>query len=410
MRDDAARAFSGGYERLVMVGDDYDGAYFQDDKPLREQRSAVGHSVRAVYQFVGALDCYGGDDPSLLEALETIWETMVERRMYLTGGIGSAAQNEGFTKDYDLPNAEAYAETCAAIGLCLWGSRMALVTGEAKYYDVFERALYNNVLAGVSEDSTGYHYVNPLESLGRHKRKAWFDCACCPPNVARFLLSLERYLATSDDTSVSVHVAAGQVLRARPGGVAVEVEVESDYPWSGDVVVRVRAESPVRFALRVRQPGWASAGVCDGAELGADGYWRTDREWSSETELRLSWPMSVERILPHPKVTANQGRVAFMRGPLVYCLEERDLGAAAQRFVVGGDSPRVVSSEDPRSRVWLEVPGWLTQEGWEDAGLDASAVPKTRAVSLWRPYATWNNGGEPDGVGTMVVWAPAGPE
>ncbi|MFM9871989.1 MAG: glycoside hydrolase family 127 protein [Fimbriimonadaceae bacterium] len=365
------------YHPLVFEGDQYVGEYCQDDMPLREQTKAVGHSVRAMYQFCGALDGYP-DDPELILALEKIWDNMVSRRMFITGGIGSAHRNEGFSQDYDLPNYDAYCESCAGIGLAMWASRMAQATGDPEYMEVFERVVLNNVLSGISEDACAYHYVNPLASRGNHRREEWFDCACCPPNLARFVLSLGRYVVWEDGDAVVFGVPVE--MEGELGDV--EFAVESGWPWEGGAVIKGINRSGRKRVIRVRSwggaQGWTEFQVNEGAF-----------EVVIEGEYRVQW------IRSHPAVVENVGRVALMHGPVVYCVEEVDLGFSAHQFAVNTmgpiahlDNHRIhVSGRIRSGESGLYFPTWG----------ELSPYPHT---TDFVPYYQWNN----RDAGSMQVW------
>lgn len=385
--------------------------YNQSHRPVREQTEVVGHAVRAMYLYCAMADLAGETgDASLLAACKRLWQHLTTTRLYLTGGIGSAAQNEGFTGDYDLPNETAYAETCAAIGLVFWAHRLAQLERDARYVDVLERALYNGVISGVSLDGTRFFYDNPLASNGATHRQEWFGCACCPPNLARLLASLGQYVYSSNDTDVAVHLYIQGSVRLSVGDRSVTLRQQTDYPWGGAVALTVEAERPTRFGLNLRLPGWcrkATLRVNDepidlqGALSG--GYIRVEREWSDGDRMRLDLAMPVERVYAHPRVAADAGRVALQRGPLVYCLEETDnrvplqevrlpreagLAARFERDLLGGVS--VVAGEG----LAVDAADW-------DRDLYRTAPPESSARPLTAvPYYAWDNR-EP---GQMRVW------
>lgn len=373
------------YRGLLAPDGPYDGAYCQDDRPLEDQESAVGHAVRAMYYYCGAMDC--GSTAEQATALATIWSNLVTKRMYVTGGIGSAGRNEGFTRDYDLPNREAYAETCAAVGLVMWAWRMATATGQAEYADVMELALYNAVLSGVSFDTTTYFYDNPLESRGDRERRPWFDCACCPPNVARLVLSVSRYAFSTLEDGLMVHLPLAGII-ASPIG---EIEIESDWPWSGDFRLTVRTEGTGTVAVRC--PGWASGAVLRGPDgeqpLGGDGYWRISRHWRPGDQIDVSIPIRSEWLSASPQVADCVGRVALRRGPLVYAVEHGEV----HRFLADTRSrPNEEGGADPRRRVTLKIAGAI--EGPSEGPLyrpyrPAGSMP---AVMGAIPYFAWANG------------------
>ena len=334
----------GRYYGRAAYGHPY--AYNQSHLPLREQRTAEGHAVRAMYLYAGATDVAAEtDDDSLWPALDALWENVTERRMYVTGGIGSAHEGERFTYDFHLPNDTAYTETCAAIGLVFWAQRMLQAKADGRYADVMERALYNGVLSGVSLDGRRFFYVNPLEVTPetlrgsatmpstRVERQDWFGCACCPPNIARLLASLGGYAYSEAEGEVWVHLyGAGSVTGLLDGRVTLRQETR--YPWDEEVALMVACSEPTAFTLALRIPGW-----CQGARLAVngerqavaalteDGYARLGRSWRDGDRVTLHLPMPVERVYAHPRVWENVGKVALQRGPLVYCLEEVDNGA-----------------------------------------------------------------------------------
>ncbi len=401
INDPVSREFSPWLPSLWCKAGKYDGAYGQDDLPLSEQTTAVGHAVRAMYQYCGAMDsrCHG--DTALDSTLQTIWSNLVGRRMYVTGGIGSSPANEGFTDDFDLPNRTAYAETCAGIGLCMWAARMGVAFGKGEYFDVFERSLFNGVLSGMDLTATAYHYENPLESTGAHVRQPWFVCACCPPNVARFVLSLGRYVASWSRGTVSVNVPLGMEVEANMNGVPVKVVVESAYPHGGQVIVRVHPSQPVKGTLRVRVPSsvstWSSP---DGGEL-ADGYLSWSREWNDGDQVRLDLVIRPEFVRCDPRVGHNIGHVSVKRGPLVYCLEEVDLGSKAQRFAID-EAAGLKDESDPDPRVGnrLRAEGLLDETDWNGPLYQSKERRLTPASVALVPYATWGN----RSTGSMQVW------
>ncbi len=316
--------------------------YNQAHLPVREQPEVVGHSVRAMYLYSAMADLAGETgDESLRDACRRLWDHMRTKRMYLTGGLGSAALNEGFTADYDLPNRTAYAETCAAIGLVFWAHRMVQLEGDGRYVDVLEQALYNGVLSGVSLDGTRFFYENPLESDGTVTRKPWFGVACCPPNLARLLASLGQYIYSVNDSAVAVHLYVQGTANLTLGGRAVTLRQQTDYPWSGAIRITLTVPEPTEFALCLRIPGWSREAVVtvngrpfDLAGKVVKGYVRIARTWTAADTVELTLPMPVECVHAHPQVSADAGLVALQRGPLVYCFEEVDQSVALHRLSI----------------------------------------------------------------------------
>jgi DUF1680 family protein len=320
-----------GRGHLGIAYDRYSREYHQDHQPFREMNEIVGHAVRSVYLNAGVADLYAETGESaLLDALHRLWANMTARKMYITGGIGSRWFGEAFGPDYELPNALAYTETCAAIGSIMWNWRMFLIEGEARYTDLIERTLYNAVLPGVSLDGETYFYQNPLSDEGGHRRQPWFTTACCPPNVARLLASLPGYVYSLQDDEIWVNLyAEGAATIHLADGRTVALRQSTRYPWEGEIAIEVGGEG--EFTIRLRIPEWCESGVAltvNGAAVGtpaaAGTYASVRRTWQTGDIVRLSLPMPVRRLSCHPRVTENAGHVALMRGPLVYCLEQVD--------------------------------------------------------------------------------------
>jgi DUF1680 family protein len=333
--------------------------------------------------------------------------------MYITGGIGSARGIEGFGADYDLPNESAYAETCAAIGLVFWGRRMLELTGDGRYADVVERALYNAVLGGVSLDGGVFFYDNPLASRGDHHRQPWFECACCPPNLARLLASLGGYIYGWNGADLAVDLYAQGSVRFSVEGREVVLHQETRYPWDGAVTVRFTMDRPAAFGLRLRIPGWCRAARLDVNGVDMDlpdritrGYVRVERIWTPEDRVRLKMDMPVERVRAHPEVRQNAGCIALQRGPVVYCLEGNDHDEPLEHLVLPEASPletrfsadvfggaAVIRGEaliaDPSGRV-------------NDSNRVKAPSEKTCRMTAI-PYYAWDNRGP----GQMRVWIPS---
>lgn len=373
------------YRPLVVRDGQYDGAYSQDHAPLEECSEVVGHAVRAMYYFCGAMDC--ATDGRYDDALGRLWTNLVGRRMYITGGIGSAGANEGFTADYDLPNRQAYAETCAAIGLVMWALRMARRAQSAEAVGVLLRALYNAVLSGVSQDARGYFYANPLESQGEHARRPWFECACCPPNIARLVLSVERYLAWDHDGGLVL--AAPVAGRYEVGGHVVNVE--SDYPRGNDFTLAIETQGTI--AVRVADPfGGLGTLSWDGGEARSEDGWLVANALGRGV-VRGRLGHAPEFVRSHPLVPENAGRLAAVDGPIVYCAEA----------VAGEPSPnafRVRASAEPqRISNCLRVEGTDLSVGGPLYAETTESRGTPRSLDLV-PYSTWSNRGP----SVMRVW------
>lgn len=337
---------SGGHRHFFEEGDNFHTEYCQDHLPVREQSEVVGHAVRAMYLYCGMADVANETgDQGLLEACERLWDNVCRKRMYVTGGIGPSRSNEGFTQDYDLPNALAYAETCAAVALVFWNHRMLQLQGDSRFADVMERALYNGTISGVSLDGNKFFYVNPLESKGNHHRQDWFGCACCPPNIARLIASIGGYIYSQAENDAYVHLYIQSNSTLQVGSKQVELRQETDYPWDGTIRISVDLEEQTVFGLNLRIPEWSrnAALTVNGETLDVEsvtnlGYARIEREWKSGDEVELVLPMPVESIEANPAVRQNVGDVALQRGPIVYCLEQVDNPVPLHRIVLPRDA------------------------------------------------------------------------
>ena len=307
--------------------------YYQDHKPFTEQDSLVGHAVRHLYLCSGAADIsMEMEGAGYLPALNNLFEDLTQRKMYVTGGAGARHEGEAFGAPYELPNERAYAETCAAIASVMWNWRMLHLTGDSKYADVMETALYNGVLSGVSLDGLYYFYENPLADRGEHRRQEWFGCACCPPNISRTLASLPGYTASVGGRDIYLHLyIKSRVTLQLPDG-AVILDIDTNYPWDGDVDIKVIAAPDSPFTLHLRMPWW-SAGATVATEgaarlhletLRPKGFAAIHLSGGAGASVHLSLPMEIERVESHPHVTSNLGRIALRRGPIIYCIEGAD--------------------------------------------------------------------------------------
>ncbi|HTO23805.1 MAG TPA: beta-L-arabinofuranosidase domain-containing protein [Spirochaetia bacterium] len=399
-------------------------AYCQAHQPVREQRDAVGHSVRAVYLYSAMADLAAeSGEVELTAACDRLWESITSRKMYVTGGIGASAYLESFGADFDLPNDTAYAETCAAIGLFLFSSRMTRLHDDAKYADVMERTLYNGIISGLGLDGMSYFYVNPLEVVPavcdangsyrhvKYRRQPWYGCACCPPNIARTLSSVgEHVYHRRGDTLFADLYHEGTVSLAA-GRRPLRLRQTTDYPWDGTVRFQALDTSDAEITLALRIPGWSRGheirlnGTAVSAAAGPDGYARVRRKWTSSDVLEITFPLPVERVHADPRVRADYGKVALQRGPLVYCLEEADNGGSLSRVKLPpGANVQVTPRPDLLGGVvtlkGLGVRGTSPGAGralYENGGRAEAAAP---CDLLFIPYYAWANRGP----GEMTVW------
>lgn len=306
--------------------------YYQDEMPVRELSTINGHAVRAMYLFCGMADVAAlKNEAGYVDALNRLWDDVVLTKMYLTGGIGSSRHNEGFTEPYDLPNHEAYCETCASVGMVYWNSRMHQLTGDSKYMDVLERSMYNGALAGVSLKGDLFFYVNPLASYGDHHRKEWYGTACCPSQISRFLPSIGNYIYGTSERTVWVNLYIGNKADVNTGKETMTLVQETSYPWDGNVTLTVESlKKSVRKEFRLRIPGWcknytvAVNGESITDPLIEKGYLVIDRKWKSGDKVTLALDMPAETVQADPRVKENSGKRAVQRGPIVYCAEETD--------------------------------------------------------------------------------------
>ncbi|WP_116133949.1 glycoside hydrolase family 127 protein [Tropicimonas sp. IMCC34043] len=380
--------------------------YCQAHRPVREQDAVVGHAVRAAYLYAGMADVATEFADTTLDApLERLWSHLTEKNLYVTGGFGPSALNEGLTFDYDLPNETAYAETCAAVALVFWASRMLGRRPDARYGDIMEQALYNGALSGLSFDGETFFYDNPLESRGDHHRWVWHRCPCCPPNISRLVASIGTYFYGVADTEIAVHLYNAGTAEIDVAGGHVTLTQETRYPLDGAVAITLRTASEVEFALSLRVPGWADGatlrlnGETEIAEV-RDGYLRISRRWRSGDRVELSFDMAPRRVFAHPKVSPDQGRTALMRGPLVYCLEGVDNGSDLNSVVLGDDVTLEAAEEDILGGI-VRLTARAQREVWPGNALYRTAPPSREATVLSAvPYYAWDNRAP----GEMLVW------
>jgi DUF1680 family protein len=381
---------------------------------VREQKKVVGHAVRAMYLYAGMADIATEyNDDTLTAALETLWDDLTTKQMYVTGGIGPAASNEGFTDYYDLPNESAYAETCASVGLVFWANRMLGRGPNRRYADIMEQALYNGAMAGLSLDGKTFFYENPLESSGKHHRWIWHHCPCCPPNIARLLASVGSYMYAVAEDEIAVHLYGESKARFEVSGAKVELAQTTRYPWDGAIHFDLDLDRPARFAVSLRIPEWAEGSTLsiNGESVAlesvvVDGYARIEREWKSGDKVDLVIPLAARKLFANPRVRQDAGRTALMRGPLVYCVEETDNGAGLNGISLSADPSKAKVSEVAglRGAVALDLPVSRDASDW-GVDLYRTSPPSAKpATARFVPYPLWDNR-EP---GEMLVWVRAG--
>jgi DUF1680 family protein len=409
------------------------GEYAQDDRPILDQEGAEGHAVRAAYMYSAMADvtALGGDD-TYLPALERIWRDVVNRKLYVTGGIGAVGRSEGFSQAYTLPNFSAYCETCASIALALWSQRMFLLKGDAQYIDVLERVMYNAILSGVSMNGDTFFYPNPLGSYRGAERSSWFACACCPPNVLRFIAGVGGYAYAQRAGDLYVNLfASGRGTIERPGG-ALTVRQETRYPWDGDVRITLEPARPGEFTVYVRIPGWAvhrpvpgtlysvlgpMPGSVPGRRVGPaaaditlrvdgtpvplvlkNGYAVIRRKWKTGDFISLALPMPVQRIIANDSLEDDRGKTALERGPLVYCLEGIDARDGHVTDLVIPDSAAITHEfrGDMLNGITILHGRGYTAERTLGGEVVAGEEREFRAV----PYYAWAHRGKCE----MTVW------
>lgn len=396
--------------------------YHQAHVPVRQQDEVTGHAVRGVYLYSGMADLARlYQDRELLDACEKLWDNMVSQKMYITGGIGATHLGEAFSYRYDLPNDTAYAETCAAIGLVFWARRMLQIRPDSKYADAMERALYNGVLSGMALDGRSFFYVNPLEAAPeacrfderkfhvKPVRQKWFGCACCPPNLARLLSSIGSYAYTEKEDTLYIHLYMGSMVQKEIQGETAEISVTSGYPWNGGVSVKVKGTS-VPFTIALRIPEWCADEYqvrgTEGAETRTEnGYLYVTKAWGAEDQVELSFPMEVRVFEADSRVREDIGKVAVMRGPVVYCLEEADNGTdlhllsldvhaepeVREREIAGTTVKGIALSGYRQDPVYIEGKGLYRV---------VKEIKRNPVKLQFVPYYTWANRGENE----MRVW------
>lgn len=395
-------------------------AYSQAHKPVLEQDEAVGHAVRATYMYAGMADVAAiTGDSSYIKAVDRIWENIVSKKIYITGGIGARHAGEAFGDNYELPNLSAYNETCAAIGNVYVNYRLFLLHGDAKYFDVLERTLYNGLISGVSLDGGSFFYPNPLSSNGGYSRKPWFGCACCPSNISRFIPSLPGYVYAVKDNQVYVNLYMSNRGELKVDRKKVVLEQETSYPWDGDIRIRV-AQGSQKFVLNLRIPGWVRGEVlpsdlyryADNKQLSyavtvngepvtgelQKGYLQIDRKWKKGDVVEVHFDMQPRVVKAHEQVAADRGRVAIERGPIVYCAEWPDNDFNVHNILLNQRPTfQVVNKPDLLYGICE-----LTTEA-QSLSYNAAGKLAVKDVTLTLiPYYAWAHRGE----GDMEVWLP----
>ena len=401
--------------------------YSQSHKPVVEQDEAVGHAVRAAYMYAGMADVAAlTGDKSYINAIDNIWNNIVEKKLYITGGIGATNNGEAFGKNYELPNMSAYCETCAAIGNVYVNYRLFLLHGESKYYDVLERSLYNGLISGVSLDGGGFFYPNPLESMGQHQRQSWFGCACCPSNIARFIPSLPGYVYAVNKRDVYVNLFMSNTSQLSVAGKGITLEQQTQYPWDGDIAIKVAANKAGQWAMKVRIPGWVRNEVVPSnlyeftdnlrpqynitvngnavnGKLTDDGYFTIDRKWKKGDVVRVHFDMDPRTVRANNNVEADRGFVAIERGPIVYCAEWPDNDFDIMGALVN-QSPKMTVEDGTLHAKDKKVADYYIKVIKTDAQLlsfDKQGRLNTEDVKLSLiPYYAWCHRGS----GKMRVW------
>ncbi len=389
----------------------FDTSYSQDNLPVREQSVAVGHAVRAMFLYSGMADvAYETDDEGLIAALNRLHDSVALRRMYVTGGIGPSARNEGFTDDYDLPNENAYQETCASAAMVLWNHRMFKLTGDGRYMDLLEGSLYNAVLAGVSLEGNAFCYATPLACDTKFKRQPWFDVPCCPTTAARFFPSIGRYIYSQslDGLWVNLYIG-GHAATALQNGAKMTVRQTTNYPWDGHVRFEIAVERPEEFTLHLRVPGWAGGSTItlNGRRITppvSKGYAHIQRKWAESDVVELSIPLEIEKLEANPNVLQSRGKIALRRGPLIYCLEQPDNKADLDRITLPTTAKLTEHFEPGLLGGVTAITGQGRLEersGWENQLYQPARVTSGEAISIKAiPYCVWGNRGQEK----MKVW------
>ena len=400
-----------------------DTAYAQDVLPVKEQTQITGHAVRAMYLYTGAADVAAlTGDEGYMKAMKAVWEDVVLRNMYITGGIGSAGSNEGFSQDYDLPNEQAYCETCASVGMVFWNQRMNALTGESKYIDVLERSLYNGALDGLSLSGDRFFYGNPLASRGQHQRREWFGTACCPANIARLVASLGDYIYAKNDNGIWINLFVGSNTKQVIGKNEITITQQTNYPWDGKVKVTVDPSKRGRFNIRIRIPGWSRAMPVPGdtyfvnfsvpqslmpvtingkpiAYEQENGYMVISREWKKGDIVEFEFLMNSHLVTSRKEIKQNENRVAIERGPLVYCIEGADNDNKAWNILLPENTTFTTTNQKVLDEPIVAIQATVPVVQVSNDGNSINTVSKQITAI---PYYVWANRGKNE----MQVWLP----
>ncbi len=397
------------------------GEYAQDDKPVKQQTEIEGHAVRAVYMYAGMTDIGAiYNDTSYLHAVKSIWANMVNRKMYITGGLGARHEGESFGNDYELPNLSAYAETCASIGDVLWNTRLFELSGESRYFDIIESTMCNGLISGISLDGKKFFYVNPLEADGKFAfnqgsktRQPWFDCSCCPTNLIRFIPSIPGIIYATRNDTLYVNLYASNKARVTIDNTILNIEQQTGYPWEGKIRLSVHSENAIPLTLKFRIPGWANDQAMPGNlynfinQISAPikikvngketdyydskGYACINRTWNNNDQIELILPMEIKHIAANKMVNADSNMTALEYGPLVYCFEDVDNNFKLDKLTIPDDANLKIERKD-------NLLGGINEIVGEAPAINGKGKLKFTAV----PYYAWSNRGE----GTMKVWLP----
>lgn len=405
------------------------GAYWQDNIPVKQQDEAIGHAVRAGYLYAAVADVAAltGDD-SLLTAIDRIWTNMVEKKLYVQGGVGAVGSGERYGNNYELPNATAYNETCASVANVYWNYRMFLLHGDSKYIDVLEKTLYNGLISGIGLDGKSFFYTNAMQIVGdfkhadiEHTRSGWFECSCCPTNLARFIPSIPGYMYAQKDDRLFVNLFINGSANLKMKNTALEIIQKNSYPWKGNLAFTVNPANMVSFSLALRIPGWAQNKALPSTLYSfatatqrkivvkvngnpvdyqiENGYALISRNWKKNDVVEMELPMDVQRVVANEKLTDDIGKVALQRGPIMYCAEWVDNNGKASNIIVPEGTQftsefkdnllngvTVLKAEVPA--VWVKAP-------------DTVSTVKQSFTAI--PYYSWANRGK----GEMMLWFPA---